>query len=192
MRRAFCCCVPMVLIIAAAAVPTDAAEAPPTLVYATLGSYLNSPMGFTAKLEPGNAGVAWTMSFNAIGTADADGNVTEVGRSVYTASFGAGPRMHAPGANAYRVSFAATAKENTDGSYAVVTGTLRGTFTEGSHAGQSFTVSPGLTFKRWAGQNGASVEVTAGPPVIQTLSLANGVSFARICTATTVITPLAH
>jgi hypothetical protein len=183
---------PMVLTIAAAALPTSAAEAPPTLAYATSGSCLNSPMGFSAKLEPGNAGVAWAMSFNAIGTADADGNVTEVGRSVDTASFGAGPRMHAPGANAYRVTFTATAKENSDGSYTVVTGTLRGTFTEGPYAGQSFTASPGLTFKRWAGRNGASVEVTTGPPVVQTLSLANGVSFARICTATTMITSLAH
>jgi len=174
----------MVLTIAVAAVPTNAAAPPPTLVYATSGNCLNSPMGFTAKLEPGNVGVAWTTSFNAVGTTDVGGNVTEVGESVDTASFGDGPRMHAPGANAYRVAFAATAKENPDGSYTVVTGTLRGTFT---HAGQSFTASPGLTFKRWVGQNGASVEVAAGPPVIQTLSLANGVSFARICTVTTVI-----
>lgn len=69
----------------------------------TLGTCLASPEGFNSKLEPVNSGVAWTTTFNAVGTADANGNVTELGQSVDSASFGVGPRMHL-----YRVNIPAS------------------------------------------------------------------------------------
>ena len=182
MRNILCCSLTSALALAAVTDRANAEAAKPALIRITSGTCLNSPMGFTARLEPSNAGVAWTMSFNATGTADADGNVTEIGRSVDTASFGVGPRMHSPGANAYNVNFTSTVKENSDGSYTITTGALHGTFTEGPHAGQTFTATPGLMFKRWAGPSGTLIETTAGPPVVQTVVLANGVRFARICT----------
>jgi hypothetical protein len=96
--------------------------------------------------------------------------------------------MHMPGANAYKDTFNATAKPNSDGSYSIVTGTMSGAFTDGPDAGRTFTASPGLPFKQWPGQNGVSVRASTGAPVIQTLLLSNGISFQRICTVRTLVT----
>jgi hypothetical protein len=95
----------------------------------------------TADLEPANSGTAWTTTFNAIGSADAKGNVTEFGQSVDSASFGFEPRMDVPGANAHKGTFTS-----------IVTGTLIGTFTEGA--------------QRWANIHSCSrppVEAVGGP-----------------------------
>ncbi len=108
-----------------------------------------------------------------------------------TASFGVGPRMHAPAASAYKVEFTSTVTENSDGSHTVVLGTLSGRFTDGPYAGQTFTAAPGGLLKQWQGQNGVFLQATAGAPAIQVLSLSNGISFQRICTVRTeVASPL--
>ncbi len=189
MRRAFCSCLPILLVVA---VPAGAQEPLPAVIYAASGSCLNSPEGFNSKFEPANSGVAWTTIFNEIGSIDASGNVVEVGQSVDTASFGVGPRMHAPAGSSYKVEFTSTVTANSDGSYASVTGTLRGSFTDGPYAGQTFTAAPGVVSKRWIGQNGVSVQVTAGSPVIQKVSLSNGISYQRICTVRTSVTAAPH
>ncbi len=189
MRRAFGFCVLILLASAAIAVPASAGAPQPALTYATSGACLNSPSGFNSNFQPANSGTAWTMTFNAVGSADANGNVTEVGQSVDSASFGVGPRMHMPGANAYKDTFTSTAKPNSDGSYSIVTGTLSGAFTDGPYAGRTFTAAPGLLLKQWPGQNGVSVQATIGAPVVQTFSLSGGTSFQRICTVRAVVTP---
>lgn len=165
----------------------DAAGAKtPVLAYSSSGSCLASPNGFTSKLEPVNSGVAWRITFNAVGRADANGNVTEVGQSVDSASFGVGPRMHTPAANAYKDAFASTVTgPNDDGSFTLHLATLSGTFTAGPNAGLSFTMS-GFELKGWIGDNGVSVYGSSGSPVIQIVSLSNGTKFQRICSVLTV------
>ena len=187
MRHALCC-VPILLASAAIAVRADPRTPQPALTYATSGTCVNSPEGFNSKLEPTNPGTAWTTTFNAEGSADTNGNVTEVGQSVDTASFGAGPRMHSPAANAYKGTFTSRAEPNSDGSYSIVTGALSGAFTDGPYAGQTFTAAPGLPLKQSLGQNGVSIQTTTGAPVIQTFSLSNGIRFQRICIVRAVVT----
>ncbi|MGA9076673.1 MAG: hypothetical protein WB368_21340 [Candidatus Sulfotelmatobacter sp.] len=185
------CALSWVLILfasAAVAVRADPRAQQPALTYATSGTCVNSPEGFKSKLQPTNPGTTWTTTFNAMGSADANGNVTEVGQSVDTASFGAGPRMHMPAASAYKATFTSKAELNPHGSYNIVTGTLSGEFTDGPYAGQTFTAAPGLPFKQLPGQNGMSVQTTAGAPVIQKFSLSNRTSFQRICTVRVVVT----
>jgi hypothetical protein len=139
-------------------------------------------------LEPVNAGVAWTMTFNALGSADANGNVTEVGQSMDTASFGVGPRMHIPGANAYKDTFTSTVTgPNGDGSFTLHVGKLSGSFTAGPNAGLTFTIS-GFELKGWIGSNGVGAYGTSGSPEVQTLSLSNKTKLQRLCTAMTVST----
>jgi hypothetical protein len=188
MERAALLSVFIVAASMAAIAPIGAQTSIPALAYATSGTCLNSPSGFNSKLEPIYTGTAWTTSFHAEGSIDANGVATEVGQSVDSASFGVGPRMHAPGASAYKDSFTPTVTVNSDGTYTIAVGKFSGVFTDGPFAGKTFTASPGLTFKRWPNHNGVSVQATVGAPVIQTFSLSNGTSFQRICTATTVVT----
>jgi hypothetical protein len=185
MRRAFYC---VLILLAIAGLADSASAKTPALAYATSGSCLNSPDGFNSKLEPVNSGIAWTITFNAVGSADANGNVTEVGQSVDTASFGVGPRMHSPAANAYKGTFTSTVSgPNDDGSSTFHVRMLSGTFTAGPKAGLSFKISS-FELKGWSGNNGISVYGSGESPVIQTFSLSNGTSFQRICTVRTVVT----
>jgi len=115
---------------------------PPAFGYTSSGSCIASSLGFTSELEPINPGVSWRTTFNAVGSADADGNVIEAGQSVDSASFGAGPRMHSPAANAYRDSFVATLTgPNADGSSSFRLGLASGAFVAGPNAGVRFTIS---------------------------------------------------
>ena len=107
MRNAFC----SVLMIGIAILPDSASAKTSTFAYVESGTCLASPEGFNSKLEPVNSGVAWTTTFNAAGTADANGNVTELGQSVDSAAFGVGPRMHMPAAHAYEDTFSFTVTE---------------------------------------------------------------------------------
>src|SRR5579859_6754685 len=104
--------------------------------YSSSGSCIASSLGFTSKLEPINPGVSWRTTFNAVGSADTDGTVTEAGQSVDSASFGAGPRMHPPGAHAHRDTFKAVLTgPNSDGSTSFQLGMASGAFTAGPTAG---------------------------------------------------------
>ena len=122
-----------VLISLGMRIPADAGSAKTSaFAYADSGTCLESPEGFNSKLEPVNSGVAWTTTFNAAGTADANGNVTEFGQSVDSASFGVGPRMHMPAADAYEDTFSFTVTEpDGDGNVTLHVGALSGTFTAG-------------------------------------------------------------
>ena len=189
MRSAFCTCLLISLGIAA---PADRAAAEtPVFAYTISGSCLASPEGFNSKLQPVNPGVAWRITFNAVGGADANGNVTEVGQSVDSASFGAGPRVHVPAANAYKDVFIFTVtKPNGDGGSILHMGTVSGTFTAGPNAGLRFTISD-LELKGWIG-NGVSIYASSESPVVQTVSLSNGTRFHRICTVFMVSTSSAQ
>lgn len=161
----------------------DAATAD-TFSYIGSGTCLASPEGFNSKLEPVNSGVAWTTTFKSLGSADANGNITEVGQSVDTASFGVGPRMHMPAAHAYRNSFSFTIKTSGEnGSASLHADPSSGSFTAGPNTGVTFTIS-GLELKKGNGDNDLAVYGSAGSPVIQTVSLANGIKFQRICVLT--------
>jgi hypothetical protein len=92
MKSIFGACILMSVSIVAA----SAEEGKTVFGYSSSGSCIASPLGFTSKLEPTNPGLSWRITFNAVGSADADGKVTEAGQSVDSASFGAGPRMHSP------------------------------------------------------------------------------------------------
>ena len=109
-----------------------------------------SSLGFTSKLEPISPGVSWRTTFNAVGSADTRGNVTEAGQSVDSASFGAGPRMHSSAANAYRDTFVATLTgPNADGSSSFRLGMANGAFVAGPNAGVRFTIS-NFKLKGWS------------------------------------------
>ena len=185
MRNAFC----SVLMIGIAILPDSASAKTSTFAYAEAGTCLASPEGFNSKLEPVNSGVAWTTTFNAAGTADANGNVTELGQSVDSAAFGVGPRMHMPAAHAYEDTFSFTVTEpDGDGNVTLHVGAHSGTFTAGPNAGVTFVIS-GFELKKGISDNGVMVFRSTGAPVNQTVSLANGIKFSRLCTLTASITP---
>lgn len=185
MRSAFWSC----LLVSVGVSTADAGSAQtPAFAYASSGSCIASALGFTSKLEPVNAGVSWRITFNAVGSADANGKVTEAGQSVDSASFGAGPRMHVPAANAYKDTFTSTVTgPHADGSSTLHLGMVSGTFTAGLNAGLSFTISD-FELKGWAGTNGVSIYGSSESPVVQTVSLSNGTKFQRICTMLVVST----
>lgn len=171
------------------AVAGDSAEAkPPATVYSSAGSCIASPFGFTADLQPVNAGGTWRTTFNVVGSGDENGAVREVGQSVHSASFGAGPRMHKPGANAFNDTYASSVTgPNGDGSFTLHLGTQSGTFTAGPFAGLNFTVS-GLDLKGWIGVDNFGVFGSSEQPVVQTFTLSNGAKYQRICTTLSVST----
>ncbi len=167
----------------------DSAEAnPPTIVYSSSGSCIASPRGFTEKLQPVNSGVTWRTTFNVVGSGDENGNVREVGQSVDSASFGVGPRMHMPGANAYTDTYVSSVTgPNEDGSFTLHSGTQRGTFTAGPNAGLNFTIS-GFELRGWIGASNFGVYGSSGLPVVQAFTLSDGTKYQRICTTLSVST----
>jgi hypothetical protein len=156
--------------------------------YISSGSCIASSLGFTSRLEPINPGVSWRTTFNAVGSADTNGMVIEAGQSVDSASFGAGPRMHPPGAHAYSNTFMAVLTEpNSDGSSSFKIKAAKGAFTAGSHTGLHFTISE-FELKGWSASSGVKTYGSSEAPVIQTISLADGTKFQRICTMLVVLT----
>ncbi len=185
MRSAFGSCI--LILPGAAATHADEAKRP-AFAYTSSGSCIASALGFTSKLEPVNTGVSWRITFNAVGSADATGAVTEAGQSVDSASFGAGPRMHSPAANAYKDTFTSTVTgPNADGSSTLRFEMMSGSFTAGPFAGAHFTIS-NFELKGWVSTNGVSFYGSSESPVIQTVALSNGSKFQRICTMLTVLT----
>jgi hypothetical protein len=169
--------------------PDSASAKTSAFAYADSGTCLASPEGFNSSLEPVNSGVAWTTTFNAVGTADANGNVTELGQSADGASFGVGPRMHMPAAHAYEDTLSFTITEpDGDGNVTLHVGALRGTFTAGPNAGMTFVIS-GFELKKGISDNGVRVFRSAGSPINQTVSLANRIKFSRVCTLTASVSP---
>jgi hypothetical protein len=169
--------------------PTGADANTPAFTYRSSGTCLASPLGFNAKLEPINSGVAWTTTFTSTGSVDDHGVATEAGQAVDTASFGVGPRMHTPAAHAYDDRFTVAISEpGDDGSVAFHAGTISGTFTAGPFAGRSFSLS-GYDLKKAIGDHGFDVYGSATSPVVQTLSLADGIKFERICVLTVSTSP---
>ncbi len=184
MKRVLSVCIAMSISVALASAED---EKTPAFGYSSSGSCIASRFGFTSKLEPINPGVSWRTTFNAVGSADANGNVTEAGQSVDSASFGSGPRMHPPGAHAYRNTFTATlAGPNAEGGSSFQLKTASGQFTAGPNAGVRFTISE-FELKGWSGANGIKTYGSSETPVIQTVSLANGTTFQRICTMLVVL-----
>jgi hypothetical protein len=185
MRRAFGSCI-LILLGAVAANAADAKR--PAFAYSSSGSCIASVLGFTSKLEPINAGVSWRITFNAVGSAGETGAVTEAGQSVDSASFGAGPRMHSPAANAYKDTFtSAVIGPNADGSSTLRIGMMSGTFTAGPHAGERFMISD-FELTGWVSTNGLGIFGSSETPIIQTVSLSNGNKYQRVCTMLTVLT----
>ena len=112
----------------------------------------------------------------------------EVGQSVDSASFGVGPRMHMPAANAYTATYVSSVTgPNEDGSFTLRVGTQSGTFTAGPNAGLNFTIS-GLELKGWIGANNFGVYGSSGSPVVQAFTLSDGTKYERICTTLSVST----
>ncbi len=182
MRFALCSCVLIGALSQAHADPTKMETA--EFAYRTSGTCLASPEGFNAKLEPVNSGVAWTTTFTGNGRVDAQSGATEMGQSVDTASFGVGPRMHAPGAHAYEIKFKATiGKSEKDGGPIFRADAANGTFTAGPYAGRSLGVSA-FQLTRNTVENAVETYGSAGSPVIQTILLGSGAKFERICVLT--------
>ncbi len=181
-RSVFWLCLLISLGTAAPADPASADDS--SFAYTTSGTCLASPEGFKSNLEPINSGVAWTTTFNAAGSADASGEVREVGQSVDTASFGVGPRMHTPALHAYKDTFISSVTgPDEDGSLIFHVRALHGIFTAGPFNGVSFAISD-FELKRRIGEAAISVYQSAGPSVVQTVSLGNGVEFKRTCVVT--------
>lgn len=178
----------LILLGSAASANTGNAEMP-TLTYTSSGSCVASPEGFDSRFEPVNAGIAWRITFNALGSADRSGNVTEVGQSVDSASFGVGPRMHAPAASAYKGAYVSSVTgPSEDGSFTLHIGKTSGSFTAGPNAGVSFTISD-FELKQWRGDNGLSIYGSSGLPIIQTVTKSDGTRFQRICTMSMISMP---
>ncbi|HLX16834.1 MAG TPA: hypothetical protein VKS24_16720 [Bradyrhizobium sp.] len=146
-------------------------------------------MGFNAKLEPVNTGIAWTSTFAGTGSVDDHGAASEVGQAVDTASFGVGPRMHSPAAHAYEDRFTVAIADPGDGSGGTFrAGMISGTFTAGPYAGRSFSLS-GFELKKATGDRGSDVYASAASPIVQTVSLGDGVKFERVCVLTVSTSP---
>jgi len=97
--------------------------------------------------------------------------------------------MHMPAAHAYEDTFSFTVTESDgDGSFILHVGTLTGTFTAGPNAGVTFVIS-GFELKKGIKDNGLAVFRSVGSPVMQTVSLANGIKFKRICMLIASISP---
>lgn len=181
MKNLFRACLLMSVGVGAASAD-EAKTKTPAFGYSSSGSCIASKLGFTSKLEPINPGMSWRTTFNAVGGADANGRVTEAGQSVDSASFGAGPRMHAPSANAYKDTFmAAPTGPNADGGSSFHLAMASGAYTAGPYAGLRFTISE-FELKGWSGANGIRTYGSSESPVIQTVTLADGAKFQRICT----------
>jgi hypothetical protein len=179
MKRVFAACVLMSFGLGVAGAEGGKT---PAFGYSSSGSCIASPLGFTSKLQPINPGVSWRTTFNAVGSADAEGKVTEAGQSVDSASFGAGPRMHTPAANAYRDTFLVLLTgPNSDGSSTFQLGMASGSFIAGPNTGVRFTIS-NFELKGWSGTNGMRTFGSSEAPAIQTVSLSDGMRFQRICT----------
>jgi hypothetical protein len=148
--------------------------------YAASGACLASPEGFNSKLEPNNSGVAWTTTFTFSGNSDSHGNATEFGQAIDSASFGVGPRMHKPAAYAYQFSFSSSFRfVDEDKSDRFYIGSASGKFVTGPNAGIAFKVSD-IELGKGSFGSGFTVYGSAGSPLIQTVSLGNGVKFQRI------------
>lgn len=188
MKAVFCSCLPITLVVLPVLADPIGANTP--FSYRSSGTCLASPEGFNAKLEPKNTGVAWTSTFTSMGTVDDHGAATEAGQAVDTASFGVGPRMHAPAVHAYDATFTVAITEpGNDGGVTLQVGTISGTFTAGPYAGRSFNVS-GFELKKAIRDHGVDVYGGATSPAVQTLSLAGGAKFERICAVTVLTSPL--
>ena len=190
MRVVFCSRLMMALaVIPALADPISANANTPAFSFRSSGTCLASPAGFNAKLEPINSGIAWTTTFAGAGSVDDQGAATEAGQAVDTASFGAGPRMHSPAAHAYEDRFSVViADPGDDSGVTLRAGMMSGTFTAGPYAGRSFSLS-GFELKKVIGDHGFDVYGSAASPVVQTVSLADGVKFERICVLTVSTSP---
>ena len=96
--------------------------------------------------------------------------MTEAGQSVDSASFGAGPRTHAPAMHAYKDTFVAALSEpNADGGSNFHLAMANGVFTAGPSAGLRFTISE-FELKGWSGTNGIKTYGSSETPVIQTVT----------------------
>ena len=190
MRAIFSSRLLMVLaVLPALADPISADTNTPAFTYRSSGTCLASPAGFNSKLEPVNSGVAWTMTFASTGSVDDQGAATEVGQAVDTASFGVGPRMHTPAAHAYNDRLTVTITRSGDDSSATFhAGMISGTFTAGPYAGRSFSLS-GFELRNAAGDQGSDVYGSRTSPVSQTLSVADGIKFERVCVLTVTTSP---
>ena len=190
MRAVFCSRLLMTLVaIPVLADPISANANTPAFTYRSSGTCLASPLGFNSKLEPINSGVAWTTTFTSAGSVDDHGAATEVGQAVDTASFGVGPRMHTPAAHAYDDRFTVVITDPGDDSGATFrAGMMSGTFTAGPYAGRSFSLS-GFELKKAIGDHGFDVYGSPTSPVVQTLSLADGTKFERVCVLTVSTSP---
>jgi hypothetical protein len=183
----FCSRLLMTLVVVPAlADPISANANTLPFTYRASGTCLASPTGFNSKLEPINSGVAWTITFASTGSVDDHGAATGVGQAVDTASFGAGPRMHTPAAHAYDDRF--TVEPGDDSSATFHVGMINGTFTAGPYVGLSFSLS-GFELTKAMGDHGVEVYESATSPIVQTLSLASGVKFERICILTVSTSP---
>lgn len=186
----FCSCLLMTLVvILVLADPISANTNTPPFIYRSSGTCLASLAGFNSKLEPINSGVTWATTFMSTGSVDDHGAATEVGQAVDTASFGVGPRMHTPAAHAYDGTFTvAITQTGDDSSVTFHAGMVSGTFTAGPNAGRSFSLS-GFELKKTIGDHGVDVYGSATSPVVQTLSVAGGMKFERICILTVSTSP---
>jgi hypothetical protein len=190
MTAVFCSRLLMTLaIVPVLAAPISASTNTPRFLYRSSGTCLVSPAGFNSKLEPVNSGVAWTTTFTSTGSVDDHGVATGVGQAVDTASFGVGPRMHTPAAHAYeeRLTVAITGSGD-DSSATLQAGMTSGTFTAGAFAGRSFSLS-GYELKKAIGDHGVDVYGSPTSPVVQTLSLTDGIKFERACVLTVSTSP---
>jgi hypothetical protein len=177
----------LLLIAPAVAVAAPAAWSEPNVSafsYTGSGSCLASPEGFNSKLEPNNSGVAWTTTFTFSGNSDSHGNATEFGQAIDSASFGVGPRMHKPAAYAYQFGFSSSFRfVDEDKSDRFYIGSASGKFVTGPNAGIAFKVSD-IELGKGSFGSGFTEYGSAGSPLIQTVSLENGVKFQRICAET--------
>ena len=181
-RSVYCLCLLISLGTAAPAYWVSADES--SFAYTASGTCLASPEGFKSNLEPINSGVAWTTMFNSAGSADASGEVREVGQSVDTASFGVGPRMHTPAVHAYKDTFSSNVTgPDEDRNLIFHVRSLHGIFTAGPFNGVTFAISD-FELKRGISDTAIAVYQSVGSSVFQKVSLGNGIEFKRACVLT--------
>lgn len=185
MRTIFVSCL-LFSLAPAWADPPGTKPATSAYTYSASGTCLASPQGFNANLEPVYTGIAWTTTFTSNGSVDEHGAANEVGQSIDTASFGVGPRMHGPAAHTYEDTFS-VAIDDKDNGATFRAGETKGTFTAGPTAGKSFGISA-FELRRLARHNGTDVYGGASP-VIQTVTMADGARFERVCVLSVSVYP---
>lgn len=177
MKSVLCFCA---LILAGMGAVADPASAQPAFAYIGNLTCLASVGGFAS-------GTTWTITIAGAGNSTATNGstslVTEYDQYVIADNPVVGPSY---GSAVTKIESTLTGP-NADGSFTLVPTKWGGEYTSGPLSGLTYTATTaGLRERLWMGQAGISSFAGEGAPVVQTITLSNGVSYQQVCVGTVV------